>query len=190
MAVTASFPGLWPLADLELGDHLCLPVDSDRERFAGTARMTGIALRRGGKMLVITHTETPDEMAEHLMARVPGADAALAGGQLELMPCRDFALAGGTFDPEHLRSMCDAQNNLAEQQGYAGLWAVADMTWDLTNPLSAGWLVDCEAAANLEFADRRRVAVCIYNRNMFCPKLLAEVCSAHPMTPGPPSPGA
>lgn len=184
MALLPSFPGCGSFPDLQLGDHACLPVGSDAERLSGTAGVAGFGLRSGGKVAVFTDTETPDEMAACLAARAPGAGSALTAGQLVVLACRDFYLAGGAFDPVRTVARCIAQIELAEEQGYAGLWIVVDMAWGLSGLPGTGLLLDYEAGANPEFADQRVAAVCVYDRNRFCPVLLEKACSAHPLTPG------
>ena len=184
MAVQPSFPGCESFPDLQLGDHWCLPVDGDAERLSGTARFAELGLRGGGKVVVFTANETPDEMAALLADRLPGAAAAFAVGQLAVLACKDFYFPDGTFDPASTLSRYVAQIDLAEQQGYRGLWAAVDMGWILANEAGMGLLVDYEAGANPGFADRRVAAVCIYDRSRICPTLVEEICGAHPLTPG------
>lgn len=187
MALLPPFPGRgsFPdLPDLQLGDHVCLPVGGDAERLSGIAGVAELGLRSGGQVAVFTDTETPDEMAAYLVARVPGAGSALAAGQLVVLACRDFHLAGGAFDPVRTVARYVAQIDVAEEQGYAGLWIVVDMAWALSGLPGTGLLLDYEAGANPGFADQRVAAVCVYDRSRFCPVLLEKACSAHPLTPG------
>jgi hypothetical protein len=183
VALQPSFPGC-EFSDLQLGDHWCLPVGGDTDRLGGTAQFAELGLRSGGKVMVFTTTETPDEMVTFLSARLPGAAAALAVGQLAVLACKDFYLTGGTFDPAATISRYVAQIDLAEQQGYPGLWAAVDMAWILADAVGMGLLADYEAAVNPGFADRRLAAMCIYDRSRICPTLVEEVCGAHPLTPG------
>ncbi|MGH3796286.1 MAG: MEDS domain-containing protein [Pseudonocardiaceae bacterium] len=184
MALLPSFPGFGSFATLQLGDHLCLPVGSDAERLGGTVELTELGLRRGGKVIVFTASEEPDELAAHLTGRLPPAAAALALGQLQVLPCHDHYLVGGVFNPDRTVAEYFGQITLAEEQGYRGLWVAVDMTWSLSGLPGTGSLVDFEATANPGFADHRIAAVCIYDRTRFCPALLERACRAHPLTPG------
>lgn len=184
MALQPSFPGCESFPGLQLGDHWCLPVGGDADRRCGTVRFAELGLRSGGKVVVFTATETPGEMAEFLAARLPGGAAALASGQLAVLAGEDFCLADGTFDPATTVSRYLAQIDLAEEQGYPGLWAAVDMAWILADVAGMELLADYEAAVNPGFADRRAAAVCIYDRSRICPTLVEEVCGAHPLTPG------
>lgn len=183
MAVLPSFLGWESFADPELGDHLCLPVDSDAERLAETFRFAEAGLDRGGKVLIFTYTETPEEMAAQLTVRVPGAETAFPTGQLDVLDCRDIQLADGVFDPGRLMAWSLAQLDLAREQGYSGLWVVADMAWGLSGLLDVSTLLDWEMSVNPAFADGRLAAACIYHRNHFPPEMIEAICTAHPLTP-------
>ncbi|HEU0090362.1 MAG TPA: MEDS domain-containing protein [Pseudonocardiaceae bacterium] len=184
MAELVSCPSSGSVASLQLGDHLCLPVGSDAERLHSTAELAELGLRCGGKVLVVADTETPAAMAAYLSARAPGAGDALASGQLEVRAARAFLLAGGVFDPERTMAGYLAQVDLAQEQGYPGLWIAADMAWSLPGPPDPGALLDYEAAANPAFGGHRVAGVCIYDRTRFCPALIEGACGAHPLTPG------
>lgn len=170
--------------ELQLGDHWCLPVGGDGERLGATAGIAEIGLRRDGKVAVFTSTETPDEMAGYLTAQVPGAAAAVASGQLSVRPCGGFHLSAGVLDTVRLLERYMAEVDLAEQQGYPGLWVAVDMAWILADPQGVGALLNYEAAVNPGFAGRRVAAGCIYDRTKLCRTLVERACAAHPLTPG------
>ena len=184
MALLPSFPGRGSFADLQLGDHLCLPVSSDAERLGGTAEFTDLGLRRDGKVIIFSDTETPDELAAQLPSLIPNTVAALAAGQVQVVPCRDIYLAGGAFDPRRTLARFIAQVELAVAQGYSGLWLAVDVAWSLSGLPDMHTLVAWEAAANAAIAAHPVTAMCVYDRTRFCPVLLEEVYKAHPMTPG------
>lgn len=184
MPLQPSFPGCDSFPDLQLGDHWCLPVGCDADRLGGTARFADLGLRSGGKVMACTATETPAEMAAILAARLPAAAAALASGQLSVLSGEELCLAGGAFDPAVTISRYLAQVDLAEQQGYPGLWVAVDMAWILAATAGMDLLADYEAAVNPGFADRRVAAVCIYDRSRICSELVEEACGVHPLTPG------
>ncbi|HEY2762704.1 MAG TPA: MEDS domain-containing protein [Pseudonocardiaceae bacterium] len=184
MASLPSFPGRGSFADLQLGDHLCLPVSSDTERLCGTVEFTGLGLRRDAKVIIFSDTETPDELAAHLPTLLPDAVPALAAGQVQVVPCRDIYLAGGAFDPGRTLAGFVAQVELAVAQGYSGLWLAVDVAWSLSGLPDTHTLVAWEAAANATIAEHPVTAMCVYDRTRFCPALLERVYKAHPMTPG------
>lgn len=184
MASLPSFPGSGSFADLQLGDHLCLPVSSDTERLGGTAEFTDLGQRRDGKVIIFSDTETPDELTAHLPTLLPDAAAALATGQVKVVPCREIYLAGGAFDAYRTLTGFIAQVELAVTQGYSGLWVAVDMAWSLPGLPDTHALVAWEAATNATIAEHPVTAMCVYDRTRFGPALLDGVSKAHPMTPG------
>lgn len=176
--------GFGSVADVRLGDHLCLPVDSDEERLAGTAEFVAHGLGRGGKVMVLTYTESPDEMAAALVERVVGACDALAAGQLLLSVSVDVLFRSGEFDPQRTRALLRAQTERAHEQGYAGLWVAADLAWSRSGLPGSEALLDYETVANLAFLDRQIAAVCIYDLRIFPMRIMEQFCSAHPVTLG------
>lgn len=184
MILRRSFPGFGSLPDLQLGDHWCLPVDGDEERLSATGGIAGFGLRREGKVAVFTTTETPDELAGFLTRQLPGAAAALASGQLSVRACDRFHLSAGVLDTGRLLERYLAEVDLAEEQGYPGLWIAVDMAWILADPPGMGSLLEYEAAVNPGFAGHRVAAACIYDRTKLCRTLVECACAAHPLTPG------
>lgn len=176
--------GFRSVADTRLGDHVCLPVESDEERLTETAVLVRHALRCGGKILVLTHTETTDEMAAHLTDRVPGADVAIAVGRLKVRAGRQVQSTDGVFDPRHTLDRFRAECDRARQQGWSGLWVAADMAWSLSHLPGVEALGEYEASANLTFLGGHGAAVCIYDLRKFTRTLMERYCSAHPVTLG------
>jgi hypothetical protein len=151
---------------------------------AQTAELAEHALLRGGKVLVLTYTETPDEMAAQLTDRVPGAGAALALGQLDVTASLDGQLARGEFDPAQVKAALGAHIVGAQQEGYQGLWVVADMAWARAGLPGTEALLDYEATCNLSFLERQITAVCVYDLRIFPKDIMEQYCSAHPVTLG------
>lgn len=151
---------------------------------ARTAELAEHALLRGGKVLVLTYTETSDEMAAELADRVPGAGAALAMGQLEVVASLDGQLAGGRFDPAKTKSVVGAHIVGAQQQGYQGLWTIVDMAWARAGLPGTDALLDYEADSNLSFLGQQITAICVYDLRIFPKDIMEQYCSAHPVTLG------
>lgn len=172
------------VTDLRLGDHLCLPVGSDEERLAYTAELSEHALLRGGRALVLTYTETADEMAAQLAERVPGAGAALALGQLVVQDSVGSQLVGGVFDPQRATSVLLAHLEQTMQDGYRGLWVVDDMAWGRAGLAGIEALLDYEASGNRLFLGQPIAAACVYDLRVFPKALIEQYCSAHPVTLG------
>lgn len=176
--------GFRSVADTRLGDHLCLPIESDAERLAETAVFAEHALRRGGQVLVLCHTESPEEMIVHLTKRVPGARGALAANRLVVRSSDDLQLAGGTYVRQRVLDDFRDLRDHARHAGHRGLWVIADMAWILSGLPGAHIPPEHEALGNLAFLEGGAAGVCIYDVRKFPRKLMERFCSAHPVTLG------
>ncbi|WP_202638287.1 MEDS domain-containing protein [Bailinhaonella thermotolerans] len=171
-------------ADLRLGDHVCHPFISDDERLAATVEIAADALRRGRRVMVCAESLTPQVTSAWLHARVPGYAEAAERGQVEVLPCAEVQLAGGTFDPARVREAFAGVVADTTARGYPGLQVITDMAWALRQPYALDALPAFEASINDLFADGRLSAVCQYDRRLYDGDLFHRVCSAHPVTPG------
>lgn len=184
-------------ADLQLGDHVCLPFDSDDALREHVAAFTASGLNAGHRVMVFTPTNTVDAMAGWLRQQHPTATRALDTGQLQIHSPDDVHLAGGFFNPERMMARFAHATDQAYADGYPGLRVTVDMRWALHPVPGVEQLFDFEARANRLFLDHRLAAVCAYDERRFGPAAINQACAAHPGTPGmatmrftcPPGPG-
>ncbi|MFI6923834.1 MEDS domain-containing protein [Nonomuraea spiralis] len=166
--------------DPDLGDHVCLPFDGDRQRMAATRLFTLNGLRRRTKVLIITHAETPERTRGWLAPLVPGFDDAEAAGQVEILACADAHLTGGALDPDRvLHGLADAHHR-ARRHGQHGVYALIDASWGARDARAQAAF---EAAANELFGERWLAAVCQYDRGLFPLDAIERATAVHPIAP-------
>ncbi|MFI6596690.1 MEDS domain-containing protein [Nonomuraea sp. NPDC050536] len=163
------------MLDLDLGDHVCLPYGDQRERIDATRDFAGNGLRRRAKVMIITHTDTPEATRAWL-----GFAEAEAAGRLEILASADTHFVDGRLDPGRVLGGLAAAGERARKHGHAGLYLLVDASWGL--PDAAGQ-VRLEAATNALFAQGWLAAVCQYDRTLFCGADLDRAASAHPISP-------
>jgi hypothetical protein len=166
------------LEGLDLGDHLCVPVNDVADRIGVAVAVTGSALRAGDKALVLTDDPAPAAMAGFLAARVPGAGAALAQGQLRVQPSAAGYLPDGRLHTDPVTAYFAGEIDRAVREGYGGLRAVADLGWARGADLEE--LVRYEAAINALFTSGRVMGVCMYDRRAFPRAVWHRLVAAHP----------
>jgi hypothetical protein len=171
------------VANLQLGDHVCLPFDSDDERFAAFAEFTDAGVAGRFKVLLLTAAESAESLGGRLADRVASYRAASVAGQVEIVASQDRYLASGRFDGDRVISGYATATDTAQMQGYAGLWVNVDMAWALDEPGFES-VIDYEIDANTLFSSARMAAVCQYDRRLFDRETVAGVCSAHPIIDG------
>ncbi|MEU7854839.1 MEDS domain-containing protein [Nonomuraea sp. NPDC049141] len=157
--------------DPDLGDHVCLPFHGDRERMAATREFTVNGLRRHTRVVIITHTDTPERTREWLAPLVPGLAAAEAAGQVEIKAC----------DPRWLLGELVAAGEQAREHGQRGVYALVDAAWGVHDAVG---LEGFEAAANALFGERWLAAVCQYDRGLFSAEAANRAAAIHPIAPG------
>lgn len=167
--------------DPDLGDHVCLPFEGERERMTATGMFTLNGLRRQVKVLIITHADSPERTRQWLTPLVPGLADAEAAGRLEIRAGAGTHLAGGRLDPEGALGRLAAAGDRARAQGHRGLYALVDASWGAADPPGQ---VAFEAATNALFGQRWLAAVCQYDRALFTGEALDRAACVHPISPG------
>jgi hypothetical protein len=171
-------------ADLQLGDHMCLPFGTDEQLQSHVSGFTTAGLTDRQQVMIFTEAGTVADMAGWLRRQDRAFAAALETGQLQVHRPDDVHLAGGSFDPQRMTTVFARATDQAHTDGYHGLRVTVDMTWALRDLPGVEHLFDFEAAANGLFTDRRLIGVCAYDRRRFASASLERACAAHPITPG------
>ncbi|MEO3871652.1 MEDS domain-containing protein [Nonomuraea sp. B12E4] len=166
--------------DPDLGDHVCLPFEGERERMTATSAFTMNGLRRRTKVVIVTHADSPERTRDWLAPLVPGFADAESAGQVEILACSDTHFTNGCLDPERVLGGLGAARERARKHGQHGVYALIDASWGVRDvPGQAAF----EAAANELFGERWLAAVCQYDRNLFPREAIDQASSVHPITP-------
>jgi anti-anti-sigma regulatory factor len=166
--------------DPDLGDHVCLPFDGERERMTATKVFTLNGLRRRTKVMIITHADSPERTRDWLAPLVPGFADAESAGQVEILSCADTHFTDGCLDPERVFCGLSDANDRARKHGQHGVYALIDASWGVRD---ARGQAAFEAAANELFGERWLAAVCQYDRALFPREAIDQATSVHPISP-------
>lgn len=166
--------------DPDLGDHVCLPFDGERERMTATRLFTVNGLRRRTRVVIITHTDSPERTRGWLAPLVPGFADAESAGRIEILASAETHFTGGTLDPGRVcAGLADAYDR-ARKHGQHGVYALVDASWGVDD--APGQAV-FEAATNELFGQRWLAAVCQYDRALFPREAIDRVSAVHPISP-------
>ncbi|MEV4566586.1 MEDS domain-containing protein [Nonomuraea sp. NPDC049419] len=166
--------------DPDLGDHVCLPFDGERERMTLTRAFTVNGLRRRTKVVIITHTDTPERTRRWLAPLVPGFADAEQAGQITILACADTHFTDGFLDLGRLHAELAEARDQARRDGRHGVYALVDASWGLGDvPGHAAF----EAAVNELFGEGWLAAVCQYDRGVFPRDALDRAAAVHPISP-------
>jgi len=162
------------------GDHVCWTVDDDAEltRVLGGYVRGGVAADH--KVVYLAHARTPEETADELRAEGLDVDALVAASALEIHEGEPLYLAGGSFDPDRMIAQCEELCTQARAEGFSGVRLAGDMGW-AARPVAGGdRLVEYEAAVTRVYAEGFAIGLCLYDRRLFHPAVLARLSAAHP----------
>ncbi|MGN9839405.1 MEDS domain-containing protein [Nonomuraea sp. H19] len=166
--------------DPDLGDHICLPFEGERERMSATRTFTLNGLRRRTKVMIITHADSPARTRDWLAPLVPGFADAESAGQVEILACADTHFTDGCLDPERVLCGLSKAKDRARRHGQHGVYALIDASWGVRDaPAQAAF----EAAANELFGERWLAAVCQYDRQLFPREAIDRATAVHPISP-------
>jgi anti-anti-sigma factor len=165
-------------------DHICW-VYHDTSSFAAVAgRFLGDGLARGERLLFVGDAQGIDALRQP-DTPLPGVDALVAGGVLELVAV-EGAYRTGHFDVDRQLEFYDAVTRRAVDDGYTGLRVVADVTPLAAHGTGQADLVRWEHLADEFFASGPGMsAMCAYRRSGVTPEVLAAAAAVHPQVHAP-----
>jgi hypothetical protein len=175
---------MFTAAELQLGDHVCLPFGTDEQLQLHVSGFATAGLTDRQQVMIFTQAGTVADMVGWLRREDRTFAAALETGQLQVHRPDDVHLSGGYFDPQRMMAVFARAADQAHTDGYHGLRVTVDMTWALRDLPGVEQLFDFEAAANGLFIDRPLIGVCAYDRRRFDTGSMERACVAHPITPG------
>ncbi|QLQ35976.1 MEDS domain-containing protein [Micromonospora robiginosa] len=170
---------------VDLGDHVCWIHDDDNAALDAVGRFAAAGLRRGHKVVCFTETSTPQAVRLRVDAVGVPTEAAVAAGQLRILPAVDAFLADGRPTPATLADAIHHEIDQARREGYPGIRLSGDMTWMLGTGVTLDELRRYELALNPLFPDGRVAGLCVYDRRRFPADQLRILGATHPGTAGP-----
>ena len=162
---------------LQLGDHVCVRASSADEQHVSAIAYVAGGLREGHRPLLLV--DDPGGLREHLLARLPAADAALTRGQVEIRPGAASYCAAGGFESARMLDAVAAEIDQAQRWGYAGLRILAGVapTGDHNEAL-----LDYEARVNALCVNQPVIGLCHYNPGALDRVTWQKLSQAHTST--------
>ncbi len=169
------------IASVESGDHLCCLYETEAEHRALLTPFLRQGLERGEKVLYMVDAHTAETILCYLRDDGLEVEPYLASGQLGLLTIEETYTREGSFDPERMIALLQAETERALAQGYAALRVTGEMTWVLRGLPGSERLIEYEARLNTFLAGSRCLAICQYDRRRFAPAVLLDVLTTHPL---------
>lgn len=112
-------------------------------QFPLLARLTREKLEQGYRCVYLNSPPVVEGMRRYMAAWVD-VDSEIAKGSLVMSSERSHLVDGATFDAVRLMEELGQALRQALQDGYKGLWATGDMTWELGPEIGSGRLLEYE----------------------------------------------
>jgi DNA-binding CsgD family transcriptional regulator len=143
------------------GAHICVFYETPQDLTDVNADYLRAGLE-GGELCVWVFSDplTQDDAIKGLRGTIPGFDAHLAGGHIELISGYQWYLYGGTFDEQRIIASWHAKADEALARGFAGLRLSGNGFWLETNQWEEFWKY--EAAVDRFLEGHSIIALCTY----------------------------
>jgi DNA-binding CsgD family transcriptional regulator len=149
--------GIAPAGDMRWGAHICLFYETLQDLTEVNADYFRAGLELGELCLwALSDPVTYDTAIEGLRGSIPGFDAHLASGRIELVPGREWYLDDDVFDERKIVTTWHAKADEALVRGFTGLRASGNAFWLKTDK----WKYEARLDRSLE--GRKILALCTY----------------------------
>ena len=163
------------------GDHLCCLYETDEQHKALLTPFLRQGIERGEKVRYIVDNRTEKTILGYLLEDGFEVGPHLQSGQLGILRFDETYVRRGTFDPDEMINLLEAETIKALAEGYNALRVTGEMTWTLRGLPGSERLIEYEAKLNHFFDNNRCLAICQYDVRLFPPELLLGVLATHPV---------
>jgi GAF domain-containing protein len=167
------------ILNLEPGSHLCCIYETEEDYWAVVASLLRQGLEWSERVLHITDSRPCGSIVKCLRDNGLDVEAYLASGQLVILTCDDVYLQGGSFDPEAVIALLQAEAEQALAEGYQALRVNSEMCWILWGFAGSDRLVEYETKLNESLAGSQCLILCQYDQRLFSPAMLLDVLRTH-----------
>jgi anti-anti-sigma factor len=165
---------------VRLGDHLCLPFESeDEQREVITAYIVD-GLARGERVIYFADRTAPDEIGAWLAATGVDTGRMVDEGRLEIRPIDNNYLFEGRFEPDVVITTLWIEVRQARDAGYPGLRISSEMTSEVGPVAGEQVLREYENRLARVFDSRELAAICQYDRRLFGHAAVTGMIDCHP----------
>jgi hypothetical protein len=161
--------------------HQCLVYSGDPSRqLASLAASIHAHLKANYRCLYLNSPTMNDGIRSYLIASGLNVFEEIHKRRLILSSDRSH-LRDGVFDPQLMMEKLSAVLNTALEDGYEGLWASGDMTWEFGETRDFSRLLDYERALDAFFASHPALrGVCQYHVDLLPKGVVETGVVAHP----------
>lgn len=161
--------------------HQCMLYEGPPSRHLPMlATLTRDKLNQNFRCLYLNTPPMVAGIRSYLAAAGIDVEKAMGDGRLLLSAAQDH-LVEGLFDLDLMLHTLERTLQIALEDGYAGLWAVGDMTWEMGPAKDFSKLLDYEWRLEKFFHEHPQLGgICQYHAETLPPTVLREGLLSHP----------
>jgi hypothetical protein len=168
------------LTSIQPGEHLGLLYASREEQWRAILPILQTGLERGERCIYVANEPAAAALLDGAGKERGTLEAAMAAGQLQVLPEEAAFLTGGRFDAERVLQFCRDTHARARAEGFKGVRFFADMSWALGAGVSKQRILAYAGRLNALIEELQTIVVCQYDRAVFPPAAILTVLRTHP----------
>jgi PAS domain S-box-containing protein len=169
--------GIPAVGDMPWGTHFCHFYQTRQDLLDIVIPYLKAGLENNEFCMWVTAGPSGEEATDALRQAIPGADAYLAAGDIEVFWYAQWYLEDGTFDPRRVAKAWNAKLEQALAKGYAGLRGAADEAWLGKRHWKA--FSELERQVDRSIANQRMVVLCAYSLETIDAGAVFDVTHTH-----------
>ena len=170
--------GLDFIGQVPWGTHLCQLYSNEQDLHEIIVPYLKAGLKSNELcMLIACGKEGVRDATAALRKKIPGFEASLGSGQIEILSHEDWYLAEGSFDPERVLGGWTQVYDKALKRGFEGLRVTGDTLWLEKKDWKR--FADYEAAVQDRIGKKKMLALCTYPVVNCSAAEIMDVASSH-----------
>ena len=148
---------------LRVADHVGVFHRGDAERDAFVVPLVAAVLAAECALVYVCDGRTPQRVAARLAGTGGDVEAAMARGQVRIVPSQEVYLDGGRFEPDSTVGFYARALARNVRDGYPVTCVVGEMSWSLRGCPGTERLLEYEALYAQEFGAAPAITLCLYD---------------------------
>ncbi|MBD3271915.1 MAG: PAS domain S-box protein, partial [Elusimicrobia bacterium] len=171
----------YALEEIKIGDHICCLYKSEIERFEQFITILNQGILHKQKIICFTDDFILRPLISIIQQKGLMIETYLGSGQVEFRSSRDIVSSSGIIDHAKVFDLMEKTDTMLNQEGFAGLRMVADLTIQQPNEGIIGSLFAFESKLNTLIPQHTCLLFCQYNSAKTDHSLLTHVLHLHPL---------
>ncbi len=173
--------GIKYIGDLPWGSHFCQFYQTMRDLKDILVPYFKAGLENNESCIwVVSQALDLEEVNEVLRKSVPDVDIYLERGQIELIPCTDWRIERGTFDPDKALNLLAKKLKGSLTNGYEGIRLIENISWQGKKNWKC--LIDYEEKLDNFIENNQIIYLCAYSLNRLNTAEIIDVTEKHQFT--------